>query len=144
MIFPLHIGHLVHSLCVFESQPRLRLPLLIFGCIQVESDQRAQDCLLPMGITSENVAERYGIGRKQQDAAAVCHSTLFWCYCSAFLVELISSFILFFNAGAAVDVVKYVFVQVKSHQKAAAARASGRFNDEIIPVHTKVCSCISF
>jgi len=43
----------------------------MFGCIQVESDQRAQDCLLPMGITSENVAERYGISRKQQDAAAV-------------------------------------------------------------------------
>lgn len=28
--------------------------------------------------------------------------------------------------------------QVKSHAKAAAARASGRFKDEIIPVHTKV------
>ncbi len=38
---------------------------------KVESNQRAQDCLLPMGITSENVAERYGVGRKQQDAASV-------------------------------------------------------------------------
>jgi acetyl-CoA acyltransferase 1 len=38
---------------------------------KVESNQRAQDCLLPMGITSENVAERYGVGRKQQDVAAV-------------------------------------------------------------------------
>lgn len=27
----------------------------------------AEDCLLPMGITSENVAEDYGITRKQQD-----------------------------------------------------------------------------
>ncbi|KAH8945812.1 hypothetical protein BDL97_12G060800 [Sphagnum fallax] len=38
---------------------------------RVESNQRAQDCLLPMGVTSENVAERYGVGRKQQDAASV-------------------------------------------------------------------------
>lgn len=38
---------------------------------KVESNQRAQDCLLPMGITSENVAERYGVGRKQQHAASV-------------------------------------------------------------------------
>lgn len=31
-----------------------------------------------------------------------------------------------------------VFLQLASHQKAAAARASGRFKDEIIPIHTKV------
>jgi acetyl-CoA acyltransferase 1 len=43
----------------------------LFEYEQVEIDQRAQDCLLPMGITSENVAERYGVGRKQQDTAAV-------------------------------------------------------------------------
>lgn len=30
------------------------------------------------------------------------------------------------------------FVQVLSHQKAAAATASGRFKDEIVPVATKV------
>lgn len=39
--------------------------------LQVECNQRAQDCLLPMGVTSENVAERYGIDRKEQDEAAV-------------------------------------------------------------------------
>ncbi|KAL5714270.1 acetyl-CoA C-acyltransferase [Ranunculus cassubicifolius] len=33
--------------------------------------QQALDCLLPMGITSENVAERYGVTRKEQDQAAV-------------------------------------------------------------------------
>ncbi|KAI0311474.1 thiolase [Amylostereum chailletii] len=33
----------------------------------VLSNQEAEDCLLPMGITSENVAEAYGITRKQQD-----------------------------------------------------------------------------
>ncbi|CAM6037668.1 unnamed protein product [Sphagnum compactum] len=38
---------------------------------RVESNQRAQDCLLPMGVTSENVAERYGVSRKQQDAASL-------------------------------------------------------------------------
>ncbi|CAL9143611.1 unnamed protein product [Musa hybrid cultivar] len=32
---------------------------------------QARDCLLPMGITSENVAERYGITRQEQDQAAV-------------------------------------------------------------------------
>ena len=31
----------------------------------------AKDCLLPMGITSENVAERYGVTRYAQDAMAV-------------------------------------------------------------------------
>lgn len=32
---------------------------------------QAQDCMLPMGITSENVAQRYGITRQEQDQAAV-------------------------------------------------------------------------
>ncbi|XP_010442338.1 PREDICTED: 3-ketoacyl-CoA thiolase 5, peroxisomal isoform X2 [Camelina sativa] len=32
---------------------------------------KARDCLLPMGVTSENVAERYGITRQEQDMAAV-------------------------------------------------------------------------
>ncbi|XP_074570090.1 3-ketoacyl-CoA thiolase 2, peroxisomal-like [Curcuma longa] len=33
--------------------------------------KQAQDCLLPMGITSENVAQRYGVTRIEQDKAAV-------------------------------------------------------------------------
>ncbi|WOL10659.1 3-ketoacyl-CoA thiolase 2, peroxisomal [Canna indica] len=32
---------------------------------------QARDCLLPMGITSENVAQLYGITREEQDEAAV-------------------------------------------------------------------------
>jgi len=36
-----------------------------------ETHKQAQDCLLPMGITSENVAERYGVSRHDQDQAAV-------------------------------------------------------------------------
>ena len=38
---------------------------------QVNTLQKAQDCLLPMGITSENVAHRYGVTRKEQDQTAV-------------------------------------------------------------------------
>lgn len=33
--------------------------------------EQAQNCLLPMGITSENVANRFGVSRKEQDEAAV-------------------------------------------------------------------------
>ncbi|KAL9268802.1 3-ketoacyl-CoA thiolase 2, peroxisomal-like protein [Drosera capensis] len=58
---------------------------------------QAQNCLLPMGVTSENVAHRFGVTRQEQDQAAV-----------------------------------------ESHRKAAAATASGKFKDEIIPVHTKI------
>ncbi|KAF2562210.1 hypothetical protein F2Q70_00018531 [Brassica cretica] len=57
----------------------------------------ARDCLLPMGITSENVAERYGVTRQEQDMAAV-----------------------------------------ESHKRAAAANASGKLKDEIVPVATKI------
>ncbi|GLU07874.1 hypothetical protein SLE2022_248130 [Rubroshorea leprosula] len=38
---------------------------------KVESFSQARDCLLPMGITSENVAQRYGVTRLEQDQAAV-------------------------------------------------------------------------
>ncbi len=48
---------------------------------------------LPMGITAENVAEKYNISREEMDAFAV-----------------------------------------ESHRKAAAARAAGKFKDEIIPL----------
>ena len=34
-------------------------------------NKQAKDCLLPMGITSENVAARYGVSRKDQDEFAV-------------------------------------------------------------------------
>ena len=39
---------------------------------QVESFAQARDCLLPVGIsTSENVAQRYGVTRQEEDQAAV-------------------------------------------------------------------------
>lgn len=64
---------------------------------KVKIFEQAQNCLLPMGITSENVAHRFGVSRKEQDQAAV-----------------------------------------DSHRKAAAATATGKFKDEIIPVATKI------
>ncbi|XP_057534869.1 3-ketoacyl CoA thiolase 1, peroxisomal-like isoform X1 [Amaranthus tricolor] len=64
---------------------------------KVETFAQAKDCLLPMGITSENVAERYGVTRQEQDEAAV-----------------------------------------ESHRRAAAATASGKFKEEIVPVSTKI------
>ena len=64
---------------------------------RVAENEDAQNCLLPMGVTSENVAERYGVGRPEQDGLAA-----------------------------------------RSHARAAAARKSGRFRDEIVPVATKL------
>ena len=36
----------------------------------VHDHPEASKCMMPMGITSENVAEQYGISRKQQDQMA--------------------------------------------------------------------------
>ncbi|CAL0333553.1 unnamed protein product [Lupinus luteus] len=38
---------------------------------KVKMFEQAQNCLLPMGITSENVAHRFGVSRIMQDQAAV-------------------------------------------------------------------------
>jgi acetyl-CoA acyltransferase 1 len=62
----------------------------------VLTNAEAEDCLLPMGITSENVASEYSISRQIQDEFAAA-----------------------------------------SFQKAAAAQASGKFENEIIPVRVK-------
>ncbi|CAL9747761.1 unnamed protein product [Musa acuminata subsp. burmannicoides] len=64
---------------------------------KINKFQKSQDCLLPMGITSENVAHQFGVARQEQDQAAV-----------------------------------------ESHRKAAAATASGKFKEAIIPVTTKI------
>ncbi|XP_004290230.1 PREDICTED: 3-ketoacyl-CoA thiolase 2, peroxisomal-like [Fragaria vesca subsp. vesca] len=64
---------------------------------KAEAFAQARDCLLPMGVTSENVAQCYGVTRQEQDQAAV-----------------------------------------ESHRRAAAATASGKFKDEIVPVSTKI------
>ncbi|THG00388.1 hypothetical protein TEA_028105 [Camellia sinensis var. sinensis] len=71
--------------------------LLLEDGLDVKTMAQAQDCLLPMGVTSENVAHRFSVTRQEQDQAAV-----------------------------------------ESHRKAAAATASGKFKEEIIPVDTKI------
>ncbi|XP_022070135.1 3-ketoacyl-CoA thiolase, peroxisomal [Acanthochromis polyacanthus] len=38
---------------------------------RVSDVEKARDCLIPMGITSENVAERFGVSREKQDAFAL-------------------------------------------------------------------------
>jgi acetyl-CoA acyltransferase 1 len=63
----------------------------------VYDNEKARNCMLGMGITSENVAAKFGISREKQDRMAV-----------------------------------------QSHARAAAAQEKGNFNDEIVPVKTKV------
>jgi acetyl-CoA acetyltransferase family protein len=63
---------------------------------RIASSSDAQNCLIPMGVTSENVAEKFGISRDAQDTMAA-----------------------------------------RSHARAANARATGRFTQEIVPVRTK-------
>lgn len=38
---------------------------------RLSDNDKARDCIIPMGITSENVAERFGISREKQDAFAL-------------------------------------------------------------------------
>ncbi|KAK5598639.1 3-ketoacyl-CoA thiolase B, peroxisomal [Crenichthys baileyi] len=38
---------------------------------RLSDNEKARDCLIPMGITSENVAERFGVSREKQDAFAL-------------------------------------------------------------------------
>ncbi|PTB42614.1 hypothetical protein M441DRAFT_138040 [Trichoderma asperellum CBS 433.97] len=47
------------------------IPNIVWEELRESSVQAARDCLLPMGITSENVAQRYGISRTDQDAFAL-------------------------------------------------------------------------
>ncbi|KAM4750561.1 3-ketoacyl-CoA thiolase, peroxisomal [Anableps anableps] len=38
---------------------------------RLADNEKARDCLIPMGITAENVAERFGVSREKQDAFAL-------------------------------------------------------------------------
>jgi acetyl-CoA acyltransferase 1 len=64
---------------------------------EVFNNPRAANCMIPMGITSENVVEKFGIDRKTQDQFAV-----------------------------------------ESHKKAALAQKNGLYDEEIVPIVTKV------
>jgi acetyl-CoA acyltransferase 1 len=47
------------------------IPVDLWPDLKHSPNQDAQDCIMPMGLTSENVAERYGVGRQEQDEFAV-------------------------------------------------------------------------
>lgn len=72
------------------------IPVDLWPELKESPNQEARDCIMPMGLTSENVASRYGVSRADQDAFAV-----------------------------------------ESHLRAAKARESGAFADEIVPVETR-------
>lgn len=66
------------SICLLSVLCHLHLTSLfgpdiisIFQLMQVKEFEQARNCLLPMGITSENVAHRFGVTRQEQDQAAV-------------------------------------------------------------------------
>ncbi|CZT49442.1 probable 3-ketoacyl-CoA thiolase B [Rhynchosporium secalis] len=47
------------------------IPTVLWPELKESSVKDARDCIMPMGLTSENVAERYGVSRADQDAFAV-------------------------------------------------------------------------
>lgn len=46
------------------------IPTQLWEELKQSSVQDAQDCIMPMGLTSENVAKRYGVSREDQDVFA--------------------------------------------------------------------------
>lgn len=96
--------------------------------MQAQKYQQALDCLIPMGLTSENVAHRFGVTRQEQDQAAVSFSD------QLILINFFFCCNSFDNVFSSINICN----QVESHLKAAAATATGKFRDEIVPVTTKV------
>jgi acetyl-CoA acyltransferase 1 len=47
------------------------IPVDAWPALKESPVQDAKDCVMPMGLTSENVAQRYGVSREAQDAFAV-------------------------------------------------------------------------
>lgn len=47
------------------------IPTVLWPELKNSKNRDARDCIMPMGLTSENVAERYGVSRADQDALAV-------------------------------------------------------------------------
>ncbi|KAI1175243.1 Thiolase, N-terminal domain-containing protein [Nemania sp. FL0916] len=47
------------------------IPVDVWPELKESGVRDARDCLMPMGLTSENVAQRYGVSRADQDAFAV-------------------------------------------------------------------------
>ena len=50
------------------------VPVDVWPALKESPNRHARDCIMPMGLTSENVAARYGVSRADQDAfAAASH-----------------------------------------------------------------------
>ncbi|NXL22538.1 THIKB thiolase, partial [Setophaga kirtlandii] len=79
---------------------------------------KARDCLIPMGITSENVAEKFGVSRKKQDAFALASQQ----NSPALHLQNILTF----------HTLTFFFT------RAAKAQQMGLFKTEIVPVKTTV------
>ncbi|KAK6846246.1 hypothetical protein PG989_013957 [Apiospora arundinis] len=47
------------------------IPVDVWPALKESPNHHARDCVMPMGLTSENVAARYGVGRQEQDEFAV-------------------------------------------------------------------------
>jgi acetyl-CoA acyltransferase 1 len=47
------------------------IPVDLWPELKDSPNADVRDCIMPMGLTSENVAERYGVSREDQDALAV-------------------------------------------------------------------------
>ncbi|NXQ58090.1 THIKB thiolase, partial [Anthoscopus minutus] len=77
---------------------------------------KARDCLIPMGITSENVAEKFGVSRKKQDAFALASQQN---SPPVHFQNILTFHTLFFT-------------------RAAKAQQMGLFKTEIVPVKTTV------
>ncbi|EXJ57951.1 acetyl-CoA acyltransferase [Cladophialophora yegresii CBS 114405] len=46
------------------------IPVNLWDELKNSPNDNARDCIMPMGLTSENVAKRYGVSREDQDAFA--------------------------------------------------------------------------
>ncbi|NWT18175.1 THIKB thiolase, partial [Vireo altiloquus] len=77
---------------------------------------KARDCLIPMGITSENVAEKFGVSRKKQDAFALASQ----------------------QNSPAVHLQTVLTFHTLFFTRAAKAQQMGLFKSEIVPVKTTV------
>ncbi|NXT69952.1 THIKB thiolase, partial [Chaetops frenatus] len=81
---------------------------------------KARDCLIPMGITSENVAEKFGVSRKKQDTFALASQQ------NITGTQTLNSGTLLVSAS-----------KVPAHGT-AKAQQMGLFKTEIVPVKTTV------
>ncbi|NWI78918.1 THIKB thiolase, partial [Dryoscopus gambensis] len=80
---------------------------------------KARDCLIPMGITSENVAEKFGVSRKKQDAFALASQQN--------------------NEGVKQTFsLHFILCEGFTSGRAAKAQQMGLFKTEIVPVKTTV------